>query len=216
MLAVVVVIAVFGLSWMLTGEYTTAQTASRSFTIEQGFTKVRKIMVRTNATKQIITMGGTSEYVDQHWDEGSVLAEGENIGEALLQNVLSADPDWKLELTGVLQVRTLDEYVGQEVVTLDQAVTITPDLIHSTTDLTEGTERLLEYQMTTELLREENHTRVNLQLSQTIKTHAPWFAHGIADRRVRESVESTLAKQEEAMRALIEENQDKAGIFPFR
>jgi hypothetical protein len=205
----------FAASWVLTGEYTTEQTAERSFVIDEDFTKIRKIMVRTNAAKQIITMGGTSEFVEQKWEEASIESPNGNVAEALLNAVLSPDPGWKLELKGDLKVRTLDDYVGREVVTLKQNVEITPDLINSVSDMVEGSERLLGYKMVTRQEREEDHTRITLTLTQKIKTHAPWFAHGIADRRVYESALRSVEKQKAAMIKLIDENKDQAWLFPL-
>lgn len=208
-------IAAFAASWVLTGEYTTEQTAERSFVINEDFTKVRKIMVRTNAAKQIITMGGTSEFVEQKWDEASIQSPKGTVAEALLSAVLSPDPGWKLELVGDLKVRTLDDYIGKEVVTLKQTVEITPDLINSVSDLVKGSERLLGYKMITRQEREGDHTRITLTLTQKIKTHAPWFAHGIADRRVYESAMNSVKKQEAAMIKLIDENKDQSWLFPL-
>ena len=213
-LAIVAAVIVSGL--MFRGEYTTEQTVTRNFTIEDDFTKVRKIMVRTNASKEIVTMGGDSEFVDQEWREAAVNTAGENIGENLLQAVLSNDPDWRLELDGTLHIRTLDEYVGKYVIKLEQHVEIVPDRIESQTKLLEGSERLVGYAMGTRLSRDGEHTKVELELTQKIKTAAPWFAHGIADRRVRASAERALEHQEAAMRRFIEENADKAGLFPLR
>ena len=161
-------------------------------------------------------MGGGSEFVEQTWEGGDVDAGGEDLGKALLQNVFSSNPDWELKLFGTLKVRTLDEYIGQSVVTLEQDVEITPDYLQSDTDLKQGSERLLGYAMTTRLEREEDHTRVRLKLTQEIKTDAPWFAHGIADRRVRASAQRTLVNQETAMRQLIADNRDKNWLFPLR
>ena len=197
-------------------EYPTQQSATLSFVIEDDFTKVRKIMVRTDAAKEIVTMGGGSEFVEQKWEGGSADAGAKDFGEALLKGVLSGNPDWQLKLHGTLKVRTLDSYVGQNVVTLKQDVEIVPDHIQSDTKLLEGSERLLGYEMTTRLEREESHTRVTLSLTQEIKTDAPWFAHRIADRRVRASIEKTLANQEGAMRKLIADNRDKNWLFPLR
>lgn len=207
--------ALFLSGFILGREYVSEQTAQRTFTIEDDFTKVRKIMVRTNASKEIVTMGGDSEFVEQKWSEAAVNAAGENIGESLLQTMLSNDPDWRVELTGTLKVRTLDEYVGQNVITLDQEVVIVPDSIDSQVKLVKGSERLLGYEMTTRLSRDDDQTKVELELTQKIKTTAPWYAHGIADRRVRASAERALEHQETAMRKFIEENADKAGLFPL-
>ncbi len=214
-MGILALVAAFGASWVLTAEYTTEQTVERTFTIDEDFTKVRKIMVRTNATKEIMTMGGTSEFVEQKWEEGTVQTGANDIGEAILNTVFSADPDWKIELHGILKVRTLDDYVGREVVTLHQDVEITPNEIDSVSKLEKGSERLKGYQLTTILKREEDHTRVNLKLTQEIKTHAPWFAHRIADRRVRESAARALEKQEQATIQLINDNKDKSWLFPL-
>ncbi len=208
-------IAAFAASWVLTANYVSQQTVERTFVIDQDFTKVRKIMVRTNAAKEIITMGGTSEFVSQKWDEANVQAEGGNIGEALLKSVFSPDPGWKLDLKGELQVRTLDDYVGHEVVTLQQNVEIDPNYINSETQLIKGSPRLLGYTMSTRLEREGDHTLVTLKLTQAIKTHAPWFAHAIANDRVRASAARSLEKQEGAMIKLIDENKDKDWLFPL-
>lgn len=220
-LLLLVLAVIAGLIWR--GEYPTEQTVDRSFVIEQDFTKVRKIMVRTNAAKEIVTMGGGSEFVDQKWDmnDSSIdpgidvkeIGEGA-LGRGLLKSLLG-EPDWELKLNGTLKVRTLDDYIGENVVTLQQAVEIVPDHIQSDTKLIEGAGRLLDYAMTTRLEREADHTRVTLKLTQEINTDAPWFAHSIADRRVRASAERTLANQEKAMRALIEENKDKSWLFPL-
>jgi hypothetical protein len=56
---------------------------------------------------------------------------------------------------------------------------------------------------------------VTLKLMQSIKTHAPWFAHGIADDRVRASASNALLRQEAAMIKLIDENRDKEWLFPL-
>jgi hypothetical protein len=57
---------------------------------------------------------------------------------------------------------------------------------------------------------------VDLALTQEILTDAPWFAHGIADRRVLASVERTLANQETAIRKVIAENIGDVPVFPLR
>jgi hypothetical protein len=205
-----------GLGLLIGGEYTTDQKVSRTFEIEHDFTKVRKTMIRTDASREIVTMGGDSEFVDQQWQDADIQTGGENIGEALLNSLFSTDPDWKLELDGTLRIRTLDEYIGQNVITLTQHVEISPDAIDSQVKLKEGSERLVGYSMSTRLSRDGEKTKVELELTQKIKTDAPWFAHGIADRRVRASAARALENQEGAMKRLIEENIGKAGVFPLR
>ncbi len=205
-------------AFVVPSQYATTQSAERVFEIEHDFTKVRKTLVRKDGAKQIIAMGGGSEFVEQQWDDGTASTESENLGAALLKNVVSSNPDWRLELNGVLKVRTKDDYIGEHVVTLDQRVEIVPDSLDSKVDLREPAERLLEYQMSTRFERdpESKTTRVRLSLLQEIMTHAPWFAHAYADRRVLESVEQTLANQETAIQEFIEENIGDAPVFPLR
>jgi hypothetical protein len=188
------------------GKYETEQSATRSFTIDQDFTVVRKILVRKDGAQQLVVMGGGSKFRDQTWDEATAELDP-----------LPLPPDWRVELHGVLAVTTQDDYVGEQDIDLKQDVTITPDELHSVVDLAEPAERLRGYRMTTHFERgASGETRVELELSQTILTDAPWLAHGVADRRVRTSVERTLANQEAAIRRLVEENLDDVPLLPLR
>lgn len=193
------------------GDYETEQTATRSFTLDQNFTVVRKILVRKDGAKQLVTMGGGSVFRDQKWNQvgGDV------------ESLKLLDPQWTLVLHGVLQVTTQDDYIGQQDIDLLQDVRITPDLLDSAVKLAKPAERLRDYQMTTHFERDESTgapgtTRVELKLTQRILTRAPWFAHGIADRRVKASVERTLANQEAAIRRLVAENLDDVPLLPLR
>jgi hypothetical protein len=193
------------------GEYETKQTATRSFALDHNFTVVRKILVRKDGAKQLVTMGGGSVFRDQKWSGGDVDVE----------SLRPLDPEWRIELHGVLQVTTQDDYIGQQDIDLLQDVRITPDLLDSVVKLAKPAERLRDYQMTTHFARDESagapgKTRVELTLTQRILTHAPWFAHGIADRRVKASVERTLSNQEAAIRKLIAENLDDVPLLPLR
>jgi hypothetical protein len=205
--AVLAVVAVAA-GLIFRGEYASVQAAKRSFTIEQDFTIVRKILVRKDAAKQIVAMGGTSEFIRQDWT--SIGLDASSILDELV------NPDWKLELHGDLRVRTKDPYIGEHVIRLDQEVEITPDRLHSHVRLDDPAERLRQYNMTTHFERDGGGSRVDLELKQEILTDAPWFAHGIADRRVLASVEQTLENQEAAIRRLIEENLDNVPVFPLR
>ena len=194
--------------FVLPRQYASEQTVEVSFTVDQNFTTVRKILVRTDALKRIVTMTGESKFLDQNW---STLGGG-------IESINPLDLRWKLELHGTLKVRTLDEYVGQNDITLRQEVEIEPDQLHSNVELIEGSGRLLDYQMTTWFMRDEagNKTRVVQRLKQEILTDTPWFAHSIADRRVRASVERALTNQQRAIRKVIEDNLDKRWLLPLR
>jgi len=209
-------IAMAASGWILPREYPTEQTANLSFVLDENFTQIRKILVRSNATQNMVTMGGDSELLEQTWSNGDVDAEGDTFGKKILQSFFSGNSDWKLKLNGILKVRTSDEYIGEAVVTLHQEVEIKPDHLQSEVTLAEGSERLLGYTLSTRLARDGDQTTVQLQLTQEIKTDAPWFAHAIADRRVLASAEQTLSSQEQAMRQFLVENADKAGLFPLQ
>jgi hypothetical protein len=207
LLVLAIGLAPFVWGLVVRGEYPTRQAATRSFTLDDSFTVVRKILVRKDAAKQIVTMGGDSEFIEQKWSS----VDGE------VESLKLLDPQWKLELDGTLQVRTRDDYVGRQEIALDQRVEITVDSVDSRVELRQGAERLKDYAMTTRFSRTaEDTTLIELSLEQEILTDAPWFAHGIADRRVRQSVERTLANQEQAIRKVIAENRDDVPLLPLR
>ncbi len=196
-----VVLALLASALVLPSQYPTEQTAVLSFSLPDDFTEVRKILVRTDGTKQIIIMAGDNEFIEQEW---TTVGGG-------LDSLKFWDPAWRLEFQGKLKVRSRDEYVGKPIVTLTQTVKITPDEVLSQTDMDEGSERLLEYIMTTRFARDEKekNTLVELRLTQEILTSAPWFAHWIADNRVHASAARALANQQRAILKLIAENRDK-------
>lgn len=211
-----IVLAALAAGVIFPGEYTTEQTATREFHIDLDFTEFRKIMVRTNAAKEIITMGGDSEFVSQKWTDAAIQSSGENVGQALLKSVFSGNPEWAIDLQGELKVRTLDEYVGKNVITLKQEVQVRPDKIQSVAKLQEGSEKLRGYELMNRFSRDAEKSKIELSLTQQIKTECPWWAHSIADRRVHASAARSLENQERAVRQLIEENKDKAGLFPLQ
>lgn len=192
---------------LLRGPYETEQSATRTFTMDEDFTSVRKIFVRRDAAKQLVTMGGGAKFLDNQWDAVGAQLDPQRL----------IDAEWRIVLHGKLRVRTQDDYVGEQEIELVQDVQIERDFLHSEARLAKPAERLRDYRMTTHLQRDASGTtRVQLDLSQRILTDAPWFAHGVADRRVRASVERTLANQESAIRRLIAENIDDVPLLPLR
>jgi len=202
---------VLALSVVFRGENPSRQTARRSFVIDEDFTNVRKILVRNDATKHIVTMGGNSEFISNDM-ESLGLETGQPLDQLLL------DPNWQVKLHGTLRVRTKDDYIGEHNISLEQEVEIEPDFLHSETHLDKPVERLKEYDMNTHFDRDPQtgKTQIYLELTQEILTDAPWFAHGIADRRVRQSAERTLANQETAIRKFISDHIDEVPLFPLR
>jgi hypothetical protein len=224
-----ILIGAIALGLIFRGEYETQQAVTRTFTIDANFTDVRKILVRTDGAKQIITMAGDSKFLEQSWsavgvdldadqqEDSSSAAEADKADPApLLQMMLN--PQWKLELHGTLKVQSLDEYIGKPEVQLKQDVEIQPDYLNSQVDLEKPTARLKGYLMTTRFERDADNkeTVVKLSLKQKILTDAPWFAHRIADRRVRASASKALENQERAIRQLIADNIKDVPMFPLR
>lgn len=189
---------------VLRGEYATTRNVERSFVLEDDFTKVRKILVRTNAAKRIVAMTGDSEFVDQQWNTIGAGLEGERL----------LDLKWELELEGALLVRTRDPYIGEQEIALRQVVQIDPDRVESEVELVRPEKRLLQYSMSTHFRRQaDGSTLVHQRLTQEILTDAPWFAHWIADRRVSASARQALANQEVAIRQVIAENRNRRWLL---
>ncbi len=203
--ALLIVAGLAASTLVTSNQYPTRRTAQVRFTLPDEFGEVRKILIRTGGTKQIIVMAGDNEYLEEKW---STLGGG-------LESLNPFDPKWRLEMNGTLKVRSRDEYVERPVVQLKQGVKITQDEVNSFVDLVEGSERLLDYELTTKFKRDDKqkNTQVELQLTQEILTHAPWFAHWVADRRVYASAAKALGNQERAIKKLIADNRDKK--FPL-
>jgi hypothetical protein len=184
---------------VLGNQYLCKQTAERSFVLDLEFRRIRRILMSTDANQQIITLTGDSQFLDETWTP---------VGGGL--NLNPVDPSWTLELRGDLHVRTLDEYVGQEEIRLTQNVKIESNQLVSRTDLKQGSARLKGYGMVTRYVPEpDGKTRVEQRLTQEILTHAPWFAHAIADRRVYDSAYDSLVRQEAAIRKVIDDNKGR-------
>ncbi len=196
---------IYGL--LFPGQKLVKAQAEREFIIDENFTDVRKILVRKDVAKDIIALGGDSEFVEQQWS-----AVGGDVNPTSI-----FDLGWRLELHGILKVRILDDYIGKHVVPMDQKVEITVDLVDSRSVLEQGTDRLLAYDMVTRFSRTaDNKTRVQLKLMQEINAEAPWFAGAIAQNIVNESVQRSLANQERGIRQVIEDNKHDLPIFPLR
>jgi hypothetical protein len=193
-------VALFVVSIVVGGQYLCKQTAERSFVLDMDFRRIRRILMSTDANQQIITLTGDSQFLNETWTP---------VGGGINLNPL--DPSWTLELRGDLHVRTLDEYVGREEIDLTQNVKIESKQLVSRTDLKRGSARLKGYNMVTRYVPEadSSKTRVEQRLTQEVLTHAPWFAHGIADSRVYGSAYDSLVRQEAAIRKVIDDNKDR-------
>lgn len=192
---VALAIALFAISMLvISNQYPTEQTATVEFHLPDSFRETRAILIRTGATKQIITMAGDNQFIEEKWS---------NIGGAF-----NPFKPMKLEIQGTMKVQSNDEYVGKPIVDLTQTSRITADEVHSHAKMIAPGERLLDYDLVTHFLRDKDqeNTLVKLKLTQKILTKCPWFAHRIADRRVFESAEKSLLNQKRAILKLMDEN----------
>lgn len=179
---------------VISNQYPTEQTATVEFHLPDDFTETRKILVRTGATKQIITMAGDNKFIAAQWS---------SVGGAF-----NPFKPLRLELHGTMKVQSNDEYVGKPIVELTQDTRIAVDEVHSHAKMVNAGDRLLDYDLVTHFVRDEENenTLVQLKLTQKVLTTAPWFAHRVADRRVFASAHSALLNQKKAIIKLMDEN----------
>lgn len=191
----ILAVALLAISMLvISNQYPTEQTATVEFHLPDDFAETRKILVRTGATKQIITMAGDNKFIEEKWSK--------------VGGSFNPFKPMHLELHGTMKVQSNDEYVGKPIVELTQDTRIAADEVHSHAKMAKSGERLLDYDLVTHFLsdKDNGNTLVKLQLTQKILTKAPWFAHRIADRRVLASANQALLNQKQAIIKLMDEN----------
>ena len=180
----------------LGGHYVADVTVKRTFSIARPFTSLRKIMVRTDAAKQIMNAGANSTVISQEWD-------GHNFK---LDRLSIRNPEWRIDATGNLKVRIQNHYLGSKIIDFSQNVTITPDQIDSIVNLKKPEGQLLGYKVTIEMSADGSTSLINQSLNLKIDTPAPWFAHWFARKRVRIAARKTLLAQEKHIKDAAEKH----------
>ncbi len=177
--------------------------ATHEFTIDVPYTRVRKILVRTNAVKKIVALAN-AELLDQSWT-------GIEIDLARLLR----EPDWELEGEGKLQVRTNDDYIGQHDITLLQRVKIRPEELVVANTLEQPAGRLLDYRTSLRLAPDDQQmARFQTSAELTVLCRvAPIFRH-VARRRVQAAAVRALNNQEKALRSVVDDHRDSLFIMP--
>ncbi|MFO0913894.1 MAG: hypothetical protein U0795_13125 [Pirellulales bacterium] len=203
-LIVVLILVAAGLLWVLVPrDWEFTGVAERKFTISHPFGRVRQILVRTNAIREVVALNN-GQLVDQQWQDLNVDVR------QLLTN-----PDWSLSADGVLKVQIHDPYVGEAVIELNQSVAVTPNQLKVENRLAQPTERLLDYATsTTAAANAEGSAEFQAKVELRVKVRTLYLWRGIARRRVTAAAEQSLAKQEEALRAIVADRQDAAIILP--
>ena len=194
--------------------YEASARVENEYRIEEPFPRVRKIMVRTNAVKDVVGMS-KSEFIDQEWDALSF-----DIGQLL------RDPEWEIAGKGRLKVLTKDPYVGEHLITLLQDVQVRQGTIEVVTALETPTDRLREYRVESHfgsalsaesgsgLAGPQDATLVRSSLLLTIATRTPLVWRSVALRRVHDAARESLAAQETAIQKVVAENRDSLLLLP--
>lgn len=188
----------FGLFlWSAIGNhYVVAMSDSHSFTIDMPFVSLRKILVQTDASSEIINAGEHSKLI-------SIKTRNR---EAHLNNILAPRKSWEGSEVRDLTLEITDPYIGTRTAPFTQHVSVTPGSIHSVIKLNQPEGPLLGYNVTTHIGGNANASQFNTTLEMKIDTPAPWFAHWFARSRVRSTMRRTLRAQEEEIRAAVEKH----------
>lgn len=187
--AVGIVVLILGLLWVTSSgsRYPVEVSQSGSFMIDMPFEEVRKIMVRSNACKEIINADPGSKLISQKWDNTNFH----------LGKIDFLHPHWQVNAEGQLKVEFTDSYIGTAVADLTQTVTIVPDKIESLIKLNSPQGRLLGYSVATEMFSKDGKSEVKQTLQLKIETPAPWFARGYARSRVKASAKRIVKAMEQ-------------------
>ena len=188
----------FGLLvWSAIGNhYVVDVTHSHHFRVDMPFDELRKIMVRTNAAREIMDAGKDSKLISKKWDNKNF-----DLGKISLRN-----PNWHINAVGELKIQFDDPYIGKAIAPFTQNVALTPNSIDSLVKLKKPTGRLIGYDVTTRMFPKKNESEVEQTFQMKIETPAPWFAHWYARMRVRRSARRILREQEKHILAAVREH----------
>jgi hypothetical protein len=183
------------------------QTARETFYLDLPFDNVRKILVFSEATDDIVTLGGMGDLKEYTWVHRPDFAQ--IIGLFASKRGVQAQAR--------MQLQTVDEeYVGSHLITLKQEVKVQSDSLHSTIQLEKSAERLHDYKNSTRFSPDGTRTKVETSITLEIVVTAPNFAHRYAAGRVLASAQRKVASQIAAIRQVIETNKEKSLMsLPF-
>jgi hypothetical protein len=188
-------------------DFAVRQTGREVFYLDLPFERVSQILVLTEATDDILTLGEIGDLKEYTWVERPGVTE--------LFGMLASDVD--LHARAAMKVQTVDEeYVGSHLISLQQNIDIRKEELTSAIELEIGTERLKDYVNHTRFSPDGKRTQVETSVTLDILVTAPPVARPYAARRVRASAERKVASQVQAIRDVIEANKDKSLIsLPF-
>ena len=184
-------------------ELEVTSSADHQFTIDVPMERVRKILVRTNAVKKIVAMSD-AELKGQKW----VDMDFEMPGKLL-------DRNWHVDGEGKLKILIKDSYIGDNEITLSQAVDIKRQRLHVTNVLDQPTDAIRDYDSTMTLTPDEvGNAMFDTKLELKIKTTANWITTGKVEKEIKASAKRSLERQEQAIRDAVDEQADKMFIVP--
>ena len=193
----IVVLAVLGLAlviWSAIGNhYQVDLSHSHTFSIDMPFVPLRKILVQTDAAKEIMNAG----------EHSKLISKTENHREGHVDNLLAPFQSWEGSEVNALIIQINDPYIGERKAAFTQNVSITPSSIHSVVSLNKPEGPLLGYTVTTNISGNQRTSTFVTTLQMKIDTPAPWFAHWFARMRVRSTIRRTLRAQEEQIKATV-------------
>ena len=173
--------------------YVVDLSLSRSFTIEMPFVPLRKILVQTNASSEIINAGEHSKLI-------SIKTRNR---EAHLNNILAPRKSWEGSEVRDLSLEITDPYIGTRNAPFTQHVSVTPGSIHSVIKLNQPEGPLLGYTVTTSIGGDGKASKFETTLEMKIDTPSPWLTHWFARMRVRSTIRRTLRAQEAQIEAAV-------------
>ena len=183
--------------WSAIGNhYVVEMSRSHSFTIDMPFVSLRKILVQTNASSEIINAG----------EHSKLISINTRNREGHVNNILAPFQSWAGSEVRDLTLEISDPYIGTRTAPFTQHVSVTPGTIDSVIQLARNEGPLLGYNVTTHIGGDGNASQFNTTLEMKIDTPAPWFAHWFARMRVRSTMRRTLRAQEEEIRAAVEKH----------
>lgn len=190
------VIATFGVIYLNSPVHHTHVNVNHSFVVNEDFTKVKKILIRTNVLERIAELSGAT-IEDSKWQNATV-------GMVRLTR-------WDVAVEGDLRVR-VRELSG--VLYIKQKTLISNDVIDTLLTLKEPTPPLQSYIDRTIFERQSNGTTlVKMQLQMDVAKKLPTPFHNHMDRIVWTNVNVTAAEHE--LKKIIDEYKDQRIIIPI-
>jgi hypothetical protein len=188
-------------------DFLVRQTARETIYVELPFEDVRKILVRSEATDDIMAVGNSGELKEYTLTKRGLGLKTLNI----------FDPNWRVYAEAIMKVQTHDEeYVGSHLITLKQDVEIENDSLKSAIHLDEGTDRLRDYENITVFSPDGARTKIETSLTLSILVTAPGFARDVAAGRVYASAADKVQNQVAAILRVIEKRKDQPlPLFPI-